>query len=59
LKIKTIENAPRDPNKLERLLRLKQRQEEEAMHMEETQKKFSYRREIEMLRLYFVFCVQK
>jgi hypothetical protein len=33
LEIKTLQNAPRrDAEKLERLLRLKERQKEEAMH---------------------------
>jgi hypothetical protein len=40
LEIKTLlQNAPRrHANKLERLLRLKERQKEEAMYMEYTQK---------------------
>jgi hypothetical protein len=37
LQIKTLQNAPRDPEKLERLLKVKRRQKEEAMHIE-TQK---------------------
>jgi hypothetical protein len=38
LEIKTLQNAPRDPDKLERLLKIKERQkEEEAMYMEDTQ----------------------
>ena len=38
LKIKTLENAPiRDPDKLERLLKIKEREKEEAMYMEDTQ----------------------
>jgi hypothetical protein len=32
LEIKTLQNAPRDPDKWERLLRLKERQKQEAMH---------------------------
>jgi hypothetical protein len=37
LKIKTLQSAPRDADdKLERLLRLKERQKEEAMHIEDT-----------------------
>jgi hypothetical protein len=36
LQIKTLQNAPRDPDKLERLLKAKRRQKEEAMHIEET-----------------------
>jgi hypothetical protein len=38
LEIKTIQNAPRDADKLRRLLELKQRQKEEAMHIEDTQR---------------------
>jgi hypothetical protein len=39
LQIKTLQNAPRDKAKLERLLKVKEeRQKEEAMHMEDTQK---------------------
>jgi len=39
LEIKTLQNAPRDAEKLRRLLELKQRQkEEEAMHIEDTQR---------------------
>jgi hypothetical protein len=32
LEIKTLQNAPRDADKLERLLRLKEREKEEAIH---------------------------
>jgi hypothetical protein len=51
--IKTLQNAPRDADKLERLLRTKQRQKEVAMHIEDTQRLVT---EIEMLKvvLYFV-----
>jgi hypothetical protein len=39
LQIKTLlQNAPRDADKLERLLKIKQRQKEEAMYMEDTQR---------------------
>jgi hypothetical protein len=39
LQIKTLQNAPRDADKkLVRLLKVKQRQKDEAMHIEETQK---------------------
>jgi hypothetical protein len=47
LEIKTLENAPRDSEKLE-LLQVKQRQKEEAMYMEDTQRLIT---EIEMLKL--------
>ena len=48
LQIKTLQNAPRDPDKLERLLKVKQRQKEEAMHIEDTQRLVT---EIEMLHV--------
>ena len=39
LEIKTLRKAPRDADKLRRLLELKQRQKkEEAMHIEDTQR---------------------
>jgi hypothetical protein len=38
LEIKTLQNAPRDAAKLRRLLKIKQRQKEEAMHIEDTQR---------------------
>jgi hypothetical protein len=41
LEIKTLQNAPRDADKLRKLLELKQRQKEEAMHIEDTQKGWS------------------
>jgi len=37
LEIKTLENAPRDAGKLRKLLEVKQRQKEEADHIEDTQ----------------------
>ena len=49
LQIKTLQNAPRDPEKLERLLRLKERQKKEAMYMEDTERLVT--EEIEMLKL--------
>jgi hypothetical protein len=49
LQIKTLQNAPRDPDKLERLLKVKRRQkEEEAMHIEDTQRLVT---EIEILKV--------
>ena len=48
LQIKTLQNAPRDPDKLERLLKIKERQKEEAMYMEDTQRLVT---EIEMLKV--------
>ena len=38
LEIKTLQNAPRDPEKLEQLLNVKERQKEGAMHIEEMQR---------------------
>jgi hypothetical protein len=40
LEIKTLQNAPRDADKLEQLLQVKkkERKKEEAMHMKDTQK---------------------
>ena len=35
LEIKILQNAPRDPDKLERLLQIRQKQKEEAMQIEE------------------------
>jgi hypothetical protein len=48
LEIKTLQNAPRDPEKLERLLKSKKRQKEEAQHMEDTQRLVA---EIQMLKV--------
>jgi hypothetical protein len=52
LQIKTLQNAPRDAEKLERLLKSKERQKEEAMHIEETQRLVT---EIEMRKV--AFCI--
>jgi hypothetical protein len=52
LEIKTLQNAPRDADKLRRLLETKQRQKEEAMHIEDTQRLAT---EIEMLKV--VLCL--
>lgn len=38
LQIKILQNALRDPEKLERLLKVKKRQNEEARHIEETRR---------------------
>ena len=48
LEIKTLQNAPRDADKLRKLLEIKQRQKEEADHIEDTQKLVT---EIEMLKV--------
>ena len=54
LEISTLQNAPRDVDKLERLLRLKKREnnDDEARHIEDTQRLVT---EIEMLQ--FVLCL--
>jgi hypothetical protein len=49
LKIKTLQNAPKDPDKLERLLKLKEREKEEkAMDIKDIERLVT---EIEMLRV--------
>jgi hypothetical protein len=48
LEIRTLQNAPRDADKLRRLLETKQRQKEEADHIEDTQRLVT---EIEMLKV--------
>jgi hypothetical protein len=50
LEIKTLQNAPRDEDRLEWLLKRKEKTKEEAMHMEDTQRLFA---EIEMLKVVF------
>ena len=54
LQIKTLQNAPRDPDKLERLFEKKRRQKEQAMHIEDTERLVT---EIEMLKVVlFLVC---
>jgi hypothetical protein len=48
LQIKTLQNAPRDADKLERLLKKKERAKDEAMQMEDTQRLVT---EIEMIKV--------
>ncbi len=48
VELETLENAPRDAEKLERLLKSKDRQKEETMHIEDRQ---SLVTEIEMLKV--------
>jgi hypothetical protein len=48
LEIKTLQNAPRDADKLERLLKVKKRRKEEAMHFEDTERLVT---EMEMLKV--------
>ena len=54
LEIKTLQNAPRDPTKLERIIKAKERQKEEdaSLHIQEMQTLVT---EIEMLK--FVLCL--
>jgi Mg2+ and Co2+ transporter CorA len=49
LRIKILQNAPRDADKLRKLQKIKQRQKEEAMHIEDTQRLVT--EEIEMLKV--------
>jgi hypothetical protein len=53
LEIETLQNAPRDADKLQELLKLKEKENEEATHIEDTQRLVT---EIEMLKflLYLV-----
>jgi hypothetical protein len=48
LQINTLQNAPRDEDMLRRLLEVKERQKEEAMHIENTERLVT---EIEMLKV--------
>jgi hypothetical protein len=48
LEIRTLQNAPRDVDKLRRLLQIKRRQKEEADHIGDTQRLVT---EIEMLEV--------
>jgi hypothetical protein len=48
LEIKSLGNAPRDADKLRRILEIRQRQKEEAMHIEDTERLVT---EIEMLKV--------
>jgi hypothetical protein len=57
LEIKTLENVPRDADKLERLLQVKQKQkEEEVMHIEDIQRLVT---EIEMLKVVLYLVCRK
>jgi hypothetical protein len=54
LQIKTLRNAPRDPEKLENLLKLKRRQKGDATEREDTERLVT---EIEMLKVVlFLVC---
>jgi tRNA A37 N6-isopentenylltransferase MiaA len=48
LEIETLQNAPRDEDKLRELLKLKEKENEKATHIEDTQRLV---REIEMLKV--------
>jgi methyl coenzyme M reductase beta subunit len=56
LEIRTLQNAPRDADKLRRLLELKQRQKEEADHIEDTQRLVT---EIKMLKVVLYLMCRK
>ena len=56
LETRTLENAPRDADKLERLLQVKQRQKEEADHIEDTQRLV---KEIEMLKVVLLLVISR
>jgi demethoxyubiquinone hydroxylase (CLK1/Coq7/Cat5 family) len=51
--IKTLQNAPRDVDKLERLLKVKERQKEEAMHISDTLKGWLQKR----LKCSMLYCI--
>jgi hypothetical protein len=56
LEIKALQNAPTDADKLERLLQVKQRQKEEALHIDDTQRLVT---EIEMLKVVLYLVMRK
>jgi hypothetical protein len=57
LQIKTLlQNAPRDPDKLERLLKVKERQKDEALYIEDTERLMM---EIEMLKVVLHLMVKR
>jgi hypothetical protein len=56
LEIKTLQNAPRDADRLRKLLEVKRRQKEEAMHIEETERLVT---EIEMLKVVLYLVCRK
>jgi len=57
LEIKTLQNAPRDAEKLEGILEIKQKEKEETIHIEE-EHKCSYS-EIEMFKVILYFLVAR
>ena len=56
LQIKTLQNTPRDHQKLERLLRVKRRRKEEATEREDPERLVT---EIEMLKVVLFFACPK
>ena len=56
LEIKTLENAPRDVDKVEHLLKVKQKQREDAMYIEDTERLATT---IEVLKVVLYVMVQK
>jgi hypothetical protein len=48
LELETLQNAPRDPDKLRQLLKLKEKENEQTTHIEDTQRLVT---EIEMLKV--------
>jgi hypothetical protein len=48
LEIETLRNTPRDADKLQRILQVRQKQKQEAMHIEDTERLVT---EIEMLKV--------
>jgi hypothetical protein len=57
LEIKTpLQNAPRDEEKLEQLLKVKEMQKEEAMHIEDAERLVT---EIEMLKVKYYLVVSR
>ena len=56
LEIKALQNAPTDADKLERLFQVKQRQKEEALHIDDTQRLVT---EIEMLKVVLYLVMRK
>jgi hypothetical protein len=57
LKIKTLQNAPRDPDKLKRLLQSKEREKkDEAIHIKDIERRVT---EIEMLKVVLYLVMRK
>jgi hypothetical protein len=56
LEIETLQNAPRDEGKLRELLKLKEKENEQATHIEDTQRLVT---EIEMLKVVLFLVMRK